>query len=47
MPEPPKQHAPLDPPGTDPMEGLLKAATGALLVDAMNGVNELGRRAML
>ncbi len=58
-PEPPEQHAPLEPPGTDPMEGLLTQPpaqpdgmqpadpSGALLVDAMNGFNELGRRAML
>ncbi|WP_288991944.1 hypothetical protein, partial [uncultured Marinobacter sp.] len=58
-PEPPEQQAPLEPPGTDPMEGLLTQPpaqpdgmqpadpSGALLVDAMNGFNELGRRAML
>jgi hypothetical protein len=59
LPKPPKQPLPVEPPGTDPIEGLLTQPpaqpdrtqpadpSGALLVDAMNGFNELGRRAMM
>jgi hypothetical protein len=59
LPKPPEQPALVEPPGTDPMEGLLTQPqgqphgtqpadpSGALLEDAMNGFNELGRRAML